>query len=347
MRSCVLIAAVLAAASPVLAQEGEPAQEIDPQTQEAIEHFKKGVGFFEKGKFEAALVEFLKSHELRPNWALRYNIGVCYEETGQPVDALEQFRLYLEEGGDTIPEQRRAEVQEHIADLEQGMGFMVVKVNETDAQVIVDDFRKFTSPMDDPIPVEAGFHRLEVRKQGFHTYRAKVTVTSGEEVVHEVELEPVEAPGEEDVELFSWDELMPPEVPTEEKHKPLTGIWIGLGAGGALAVAAAVTGGLVLSHKKKMKDAASACEVTLTRDDCPKAYDHQDKAKKLQVATNVLWGVAGAAAITGLIVFLASKPQAEKKEPAPSKAKPEVAVVPVVVPGQGGAMVGLEATLKF
>jgi hypothetical protein len=40
----------------------------------------------------------------------------------------------------------------------------------------------------------------------------------------------------------------------------------------------------------------------MTRDDCPRAYDHQDTAEGLKIATNVLWGVAGAAAITGIIV---------------------------------------------
>ncbi len=351
-----MLAAVLIAAVPVHAQEepaepagteptdAEPAKEIDSNTEKAIKHFKKGVKFFEKSKFEAALVEFLKSHELKPNWALRYNIGVCYEETGHPVSALDQFNLYLVEGGDKVPGDRRTEVEQHIEDLEQEMGFLVFDIGEEDAQILVDDFRRFTTPFVDPVPVEAGFHTIEVRKEGFEVYRAKVTVTSGEEVTHKVELVEKEEGGSD--EPFTWEEVTPPEGPGQDARRPLTGIWIGLGAGGGLAIAAASTGGAVLSTKKKMDKAADACESTMTREDCPAAYRHQDTAEGLKIATNVLWGVAGAAAITGLIVYLASKP-APPESPGPAEpVSTDVSVYPVISPGEN-AMIGIEALIKF
>jgi hypothetical protein len=329
---------------PALGQDDpEKPAEIDPQTEQAIKHFKKGVKFFEKEKYEAALVEFLKSHELRPNWALRYNIGVCYEETGRPVEALDQFKLYLVEGADKLPEDRRAEVQQHIDELEQDLGFIVLTVSEDGAQVRIDEFRRFETPVPDPIPVEAGFHTIEVHKEGFKPHEAKFTVASDEEVAHEVELEELEA-GEKDI--FTWDETLPPEEPVEEPRRPLTGIWIGLGAGGALAIAAAGTGGAVLAEKNEMKDAAGECEVTLTRDDCPAAYKHQDKAKGLMIAANVLWALAGAAAVTGLVVYLTSKPKSEAP-PEPSGSEPEVSVVPVIVPDKAGATLGVQTVVTF
>lgn len=356
-----LLAAVLLAASPVHAQEEpgneaeaetsgeepageEPAKQIDEDTQKAITHFKKGVKFFEKGKYEAALVEFLKSHELKPNWALRYNIGVCYEETDHPVSALDQFNLYLAEGGDKVPEERRTEVEAHIEDLEQEMGFLVFDISEVDAQIIVDDFRRFTTPIVDPVPVEAGFHTIEVRKEGFEVHRAKVTVTSGEEVEHKVELVEKEEGGSD--EPFTWDEVTPPELPEEEARKPLTGIWIGLGVGGGLAIAAASTGGAVLATKKKMNDASDDCESTMTREDCPTAYEHQDTAEGLKIATNVLWGLAGAAAITGLVVYLTSKPVAPETPEPPEPIVTDVSLYPIIAPGENPT-VGIGARLKF
>jgi len=257
------------------------------------------------------------------------------------VEALDEFNLYLVEGGEKVPEDRRAEVEAHVMDLEQEMGFLVFDIDEVDAQILIDDFRKFMTPITDPVPVEAGFHTIEVRKEGFEVYRAKVTVTSGEEVTHEVEL--VEKDGGSD-EPFTWDEVTPPDDPGEKSKKPLTGIWIGLGAGGGLAIAAAATGGAVLSTKKKMDSAAADCESTMTRDDCPSAYKHQDTAEGLRIATNVLWGLAGAAAVAGLVMYLTSKPAAEEALAEP--AKPEVSVLPIIAPGENPT-IGIEALIKF
>jgi hypothetical protein len=114
-----------------------------------------------------------------------------------------------------------------------------------------------------------------------------------------------------------------------------------LGAGGPLAAGAGVSGAMTLIDEKRMHDAADACDDTSTPEACPRAWDMEDKAKKWQIATNVLWGAAGAAALTGIIILIVDGTKKEKSTDA------GVAVMPVIAPGQGGGTVGIEAVVAF
>jgi hypothetical protein len=178
------------------------------------------------------------------------------------------------------------------------------------------------------VPVKTGFHVIEVTKDGYVDFKTEVSVASGEEKVVTVELEAVEG--------YVGGGGGTGTAPGKPK-KNLRGLWVMLGAGGALAAGAGVSGAMTLVNEKKMHDAADACEDTSTAEACPEAWDLEDKAKNWQLATNILWGAAGAAALTGIIILIVDGTRKEQSTEA------GVAVMPVVTPGT----VGLEAVVAF
>jgi len=321
----------------------------DPVIKEAITHFQKGVGFFNEESYGAALVEFLKSYELHPNWALRYNIGICYVETGKVVEGLEEFRLYLEEGGDEIDPDRRKEVENLIGEIEGKIGFVEIRPSEQGASNILDEYKEVGDEISGPIALMAGLHTLVVKKSGFETVSREFKLASGETKVIEVALKALTSPA---LQNEKKKEPEPVKKEPEKLVKPKRWLWAGLGTGLALGAGAVVTGSLTLVKRNDMRDAADACDATAARSDCPEAYDLQEQARGLMIATNVLWGVAGAAAALGLVLFLLDKPRpVEEKSPQEGgdgkKKKTARVMIGPALYGTSEASPGLQAWIGF
>jgi hypothetical protein len=295
-------------------------ENLDPTMKKAIDHFQKGVTFFNEENYGAALAEFLESFEIAPNFELRYNIGVCYLESGKPVEALEEFEKYIEEGGKNIPASVKKDVQKMMGEISAKIGTLVVECSEKDAQIVVDEVRKYNLPLDEPLRLKAGMHVVVVKKAGFEKYARELSVASGEQKVLKVTLEPVKQA--EPVTIVKYETVGKGGEKDRKPKKPLRWLWFTLGTAGAIGAAAGVTGGLALKKQQDMEDAVDGCTNTLTRDACPEAYSARDDGKKLMLAANILAGAAGAAAVAGMILFILDKPkvQGEKK---PEKAEVE------------------------
>jgi hypothetical protein len=329
------------------AEEKPPGK--NPRKQEAVDHFKKGVEFFNEKNFSAALVEFLKSYEIIPNWALRYNIAVCYEETGKTVEALEEYRKYLDDGGEKVAGERKAEVEASIKKLESKIGYLILECSEAGSTVVVDEYHEYEA--EKAIPLAAGFHTIAVKKTGFETFKKEISVASGENKILDVTLislgaaagQKTKSPGKEIPQPGKGKGAKPEK---KKMKRPLRWLWAGLGAGLAIGAGSVTTGALALKKRNDMRAAADGCEATATRDECPEAYDLQDRAGDLIVATNVLAALAGAAALTGLVLFLLDKPKPtvekppSKKEAGKGGSRAGWVIVPSVSPGPGHSIGG-------
>jgi tetratricopeptide (TPR) repeat protein len=78
------------------------AQGSEDDKKKAKKLFSEGVSYFGAGKHAQALEAFQKSYKLRPHWAIRYNLGLCYKELGMYTKAKEEFLDFLEEGGKEV-----------------------------------------------------------------------------------------------------------------------------------------------------------------------------------------------------------------------------------------------------
>lgn len=108
----VLLASVISAAS-ASAQESEPgsaeppaaevedAEEVAPPETpvqgEARSRFQLGESLYEQGRFDEALAEFERAHEISGRPELLYNIHLAHRDAGRPEEAAAALRGYLAE----------------------------------------------------------------------------------------------------------------------------------------------------------------------------------------------------------------------------------------------------------
>jgi len=336
--------AAIALALPLLAHPPAlPAQEDDARRELAVKHFEKGVAFFDDENYGAALTEFLKSFEILPNPALRYNIGVCYYQTGKFVEALEQFQELLEKAGGKIKPALKKEIDDYVKKITGKIGTVEIQCSEPGAEVVIDKYYTYETPLEKPVPIVEGLHKIKIDKPGFEPFREEFSVSAGENKVIRAELQttaPVKKP----------DAVEPLKDKASSKagkgKKPVRWLWLAFGAGGALGAVAAVTGGLTLKKKSDMRDAESRCESTMSADDCPEAYDLQEEGRALMITSNVFIAAAAVAATTGLVLFLVERKKAGGEKQRPVKNTSLLWIAPSLAPG-GRSGLGLSAGLTF
>lgn len=167
--------------------EDEP----DPEAEKkAVAHFDRGVAFFEEGKFDEALAEFLASHELNPNWAILYNIGVCYHRLGRYEDALDMLQDYLDEGGAWIYPERKKLVADLIEKMQDSCGYLAFPEMGQDVHITIDGKRTVVTPLDEPLLVSPGLHQVTFQLEGHYDLSREVEVAVGQTVSVQAQLEP-------------------------------------------------------------------------------------------------------------------------------------------------------------
>src|SRR5947209_7783699 len=91
--------------SPPLASAASP---------EAIATFKNGIELYQEGDYQASLHELRRAYALAPTYRMLFNIGqVCFELKDYAC-ALASFQAYLKEGGEAVPEARRASIEQDL-----------------------------------------------------------------------------------------------------------------------------------------------------------------------------------------------------------------------------------------
>lgn len=159
---------------------------------EARERFDRGIQLFDAGDYEPALVEFLRAHEIAPNYVVLLNIAHAYHRLGRPAQAVDAFERYLAEGGERVHATRRAEVLRELDALRPRVGEIVVNVTRPALAVVyLDDIEVGHTPLDAPLRVGAGQHVVEVRAEGFLSFRREVAVAGRASVAVDVALSPV------------------------------------------------------------------------------------------------------------------------------------------------------------
>jgi tetratricopeptide (TPR) repeat protein len=134
---------------------------------EARDRFAAGIKLYEDGDFALALIEFDRAYLLVPDFRVLYNIGQVNIQLGRYAKAVRSLRQYLNDGGDRIPEDRRQAVANDLNMLAVRTASILVKVNVTEAEVLLDSDVVAQTPMTIPVLVDAGEHKLTIRKPGY------------------------------------------------------------------------------------------------------------------------------------------------------------------------------------
>lgn len=283
-------------------------------------HFQQGVELYEQGDYEAAAIAFSRAYELKPSYRILFNIGQAEAELKHYALALDAFTRYLAEGGDAVPPERLTKVKGEIKRLNALVGMLYVECPVEGARVKVDAEARGETPLTGPIFVDIGKHEVTVEHGARELLREVVRVAGGQRVQLEV------AVADDDADPPDEGGAGPePGGPPADDGPERVWTWVALGVGGAAAIAGGAIGGAAMSRRK-----------ALVADDCVDKHCYEsseseaDEIEALNLTADVLFGVAAAGIVTGIVLFFVE----------PDDDEQQVALAPLVTGDRAGLAVG-------
>ncbi|MBN1611486.1 MAG: PEGA domain-containing protein [Polyangiaceae bacterium] len=160
---------------------------------EAREHFDRAMALVDQGALEQAIVEFRRAYDLMPHYTVLFNIGQAYVALGRPVEAVDAYTRYLEEGAERATKARRAEVESELLRQKAKIGEITVRVEPPGARVSVDGEDVGQAPLGQPVRLAEGSHTIEASLAGHDPATSQVSVVGQGQQTVELVLRPVSA----------------------------------------------------------------------------------------------------------------------------------------------------------
>jgi tetratricopeptide (TPR) repeat protein len=279
--------------------EGDAAQAAsDPSKVEARQRYDRGIRLYAEGEFALAVIEFERAYTLVPDYRVLYNIGQVRIQLAQYARAKKALDQYLAEGGDQVAPERKASVQADLEMLASRTATLEIKSNVPDAEVVVNDSIVGKTPLAEPVLLDAGEHRITLRKPGYSSKFSQITLAGRDAESLQLDLEKVPDAKVSQVII---------EKSAPEKSNRSTWLWATWSATGVFAIGAGITGGLGIKAANDLEELQSDPSATRAKLD-----SQQSRAKTLLIAADVL----GAAAVIsgGTAIYLTlSGPKKEEK----------------------------------
>lgn len=255
---------------------------------EARERFARGVQLYEAGEFSLALIEFERTYELVPLYGYLYNIGQVNLQLGRYAQARKALEQYLAEGRGHIPTSRVQEVETDLRGLLSRTAFLVLHCNEAGATVLVDDRPVGTTPVKEALLVDAGEHRILVRKEGFTADPALVRLAGDDRQEVQLRL------------LRDRPAVVVAPLPIREEDSQ-TWKYIGWTAVGVGAVGTALSGSLALTKASTLAE---------LRDERPSSIEERQTLATHVRNYGVVADVLGVSTLlgTGIMLYASMKP---------------------------------------
>jgi hypothetical protein len=224
--------------APQPAEPTTPAANDAQVTQQASDRYTRGLQLYGQGEYVLALIEFERAYELIPNYKVLYNIAQVRIQLSRYAKAREALESYLQQGGEEIGSERRQQVHADLEMLAERTARLSIVTTQPGARILMDGVVVGTSPLSQPLLVNAGEHNVEVRKSGFETWTGRVTLAGRDERSLPVTL------------LATPQAKPPPKIVVERRteREIVTGgsrrspMWISWAATGTLALGAGVVG---------------------------------------------------------------------------------------------------------
>jgi hypothetical protein len=276
--ACLLVGTVVATAAAASAQPAQP----DANRDEARQHFDRCVALMQNENFDAALVECQRSLDLFPTRSALFNEANCLKALHRYVEALRVIDRWIGEYAATAPAEEVDNVNATVEEMRGYVGWLWIETDVAGAVVVVDGQQVATLPMSAPTAIEIGTHIVQVTADGYDPAEQQITLASGEAA--RLSLNP--SPRTVDV--------IPPDDTTTSDGGGVDQAWFWTTASTtvALGIAAGVTGGLMLDVQSDFEAGGSV------------DADLSARGADFQLATNVLIGVAGAAAAATILLAI-------------------------------------------
>jgi tetratricopeptide (TPR) repeat protein len=301
-RSAVLIICVLAAAS--ASAQAPPRDDAkseqaagDPIVDDANRILGAANDRFREGDYPGAAKLYEQLLELlgeQRGWRVQFNLGVTYQQMGDPTRAIERFEAFArlsadEASTDKSIAERRAEAQQRIADLQSKHGALRVDVGGRVILVKVGTAK--SRPAGFTVYLAPGVHRVEIDSGTAKARQISVTLKAGATVVLEAEPTVASTPPP--------DKPAPPPPPEEGAFPSAL-----FGVAMALTIASvAIPVGLGLRAASLRDDAAA---LGTDHPDYPTALEDFEDMRTGYYASYAVPGAFALASLIILVVYAAS-----------------------------------------
>ena len=143
--------------------------------------YEAGKLLFNDGDFSGAMVKFSSAYAASKEPRLLWNMAACEKNRRRYASAIELIRRYKTEGAAALSPEDAADADEAVRTLQPLTGQVRVRADQRGAAVFVDDVLVGETPLERPIFVDLGEHRVRLAKEGFREATASVTVAGGDE----------------------------------------------------------------------------------------------------------------------------------------------------------------------
>jgi|GEM_PF-3961460 len=221
-------------------------------------YFERGIKFFEKKKYEDALLDFEASYKYRPHWKIKYNIALCHYELGNYLDSAKFIDEFMEEGKGKINEEEKNQANSLIEKLKLKLGAIIFEGRNEQGKIsIVIDGKEFEGKIKTgkEIYILPGIHRIIAKSEGKILIDEQVIITAGESKKMDIPEMKSESSMPEDLNKGGNNKKSKHSYPKELKWKILG--WTFVGVASAVVVCGIVTAGLTVKENSLMKDAES------------------------------------------------------------------------------------------
>ncbi len=298
------VTALLVHAAPSRTQaQPEPAEAAPSSAQAAVETepdartlFLQGQEAYQHGDYEAAVEHWERAYALDARPALQYNLAQAYGRLGRLVEERDALERYI---ASADPEDSLlSAARARVATLRERLARTALRVEggAPGAVLLVDGEERGRLPLTDPLSVEPGSHAIEARAEGYATFRSTAIVPPSEVV---------------DVQV-AMAELTSAPVPVSA---------IALFAGGGAVLVGGGTLGVISFVKSG---------------DAIPGSRSADRAHAMALTADIMYGVGGAALVTGLVLYLVRDDEGDGD---PDGAGARIDVAPMIT--AEGAGIGL------
>lgn len=273
--------------------------------------YARGQELFRNGQYEEAERAFREAYEAVPNPVVLLGIAETEERQGRGVQSVNTLQQYLTSRPDA-PD--RADIEARMQRLRNTPARLVITSVPAGASININgQDRPEVTPAEIEVPAER--YTVTLRLEGYSD--GSDTVQAEFATIHKVELTLEAAPAQEDpfgqVGPIDEQPVTTDETAGEDDGVPV-GVWVFAGVGGAALVAGTVLGFLALSEQASFDDQPTE--------------DTADRGELFALFADVSFGVAAAAGLTAIVLYLTSggdDDEADAADPAADPAAGEAA----------------------
>ena len=276
-----------------------------PRTQkqkieEATPHFQKGVELYDENDFANALIEFKRAYEIAQDYHVLFNVSQTYYQMQNYAGALDAFQRYLVEGGANLARDRRAYVEKEIQRLKGRVAQVRVTVNVPGADILVDDEKVATSPLDHPLTVSAGKRKITAQIPGKNPASQTIEIAGGDSTAITLQIE------QTTTNTTTTTTVTTPLPPVETRRRIP---WVAWGVAGGLFVVWAATGVTALAFSGTAQSKLSTYGSSAS--DIKNA---ENLAGAFALVSDISLGCTVVAVGVATVMTLLAKPEAVDKE---------------------------------